>query len=301
MRRSSPDSRATRWVLGYPHRPYGSDLLVLLSAATLFNLAGSTFASQSRYDTTSGLSLPSKLPWRSVKALVRALLDSLTASLLTPARKVGAAAVNAGIALCAARRLCAGLHRRARGERRARHDVPPAQHGRRGKQQQLLVRLAIAAAIAATSIAAAIAASIAASIASASSSRAVSALCDRRDPLLGRQRSPRRPSPPRPADDDGGGRSAGCWPDGGAQPAAAGRSDRTAVGVRAGRLWQRQERRERQERQERPLRRRHLRHRADRRRLRHRRHTARQRLWAVSFRSRGARIEKNKQRIRRGL
>ena len=84
MRRSSPDSRATRWVLGYPHRPYGSDLLVLLSAATLFNLAGSTFASQSRYDTTSGLSLPSKLPWRSVKALVRALLDSLTASLLTP-------------------------------------------------------------------------------------------------------------------------------------------------------------------------------------------------------------------------
>ena len=55
--------------------------------ATLFNLAGSTFASQSRYDTTSGLSLPSKLPWRSVKALVRALLDSLTASLLTPAWK----------------------------------------------------------------------------------------------------------------------------------------------------------------------------------------------------------------------
>ena len=54
------------------------------SVATLFNLAGSTFASQSRYDTTSGLSLPSKLPWRSVKALVRALLDSLTASLLTP-------------------------------------------------------------------------------------------------------------------------------------------------------------------------------------------------------------------------
>jgi hypothetical protein len=71
-------------VLGYPRRPYGSDLLVLLSAATLFNLAGSTFASQSRYDTTSGLSLPFKLPWRSVKALVRALLDSLTASLLTP-------------------------------------------------------------------------------------------------------------------------------------------------------------------------------------------------------------------------
>ena len=54
------------------------------SVATLFNLAGSTFASQSRYNTTSGLSLPSKLPWRSVKALVRALLDSLTASLLTP-------------------------------------------------------------------------------------------------------------------------------------------------------------------------------------------------------------------------
>jgi hypothetical protein len=54
------------------------------SVGTLFNLSGSTFANQSRYEATSGLTLPTKLPWPCVKVLVRALLDSLTVSLLTP-------------------------------------------------------------------------------------------------------------------------------------------------------------------------------------------------------------------------
>ena len=53
------------------------------SVATLFNLSGSSFDRQARYDGAS-LTLPSRLPWANAKALVRALLDSLAASLMTP-------------------------------------------------------------------------------------------------------------------------------------------------------------------------------------------------------------------------
>jgi len=53
------------------------------SVATLFNLSGSSFDRQARYDGAS-LTLPSRLPWAKAKALVRALLDSLAASLVTP-------------------------------------------------------------------------------------------------------------------------------------------------------------------------------------------------------------------------
>ena len=53
------------------------------SVATLFNLSGSSFDKQARYDGAS-LTLPSRLPWPNAKALVRALLDSLAASLVTP-------------------------------------------------------------------------------------------------------------------------------------------------------------------------------------------------------------------------
>jgi len=51
------------------------------SVETLFNMSGSTFASQARYDSSS-LTLPSRLPFGSAKALIRALLDSLAAALL---------------------------------------------------------------------------------------------------------------------------------------------------------------------------------------------------------------------------
>ena len=53
------------------------------SVDTLFNLSGSSFVSQSKYDGSS-LSLPDKLPYASAKALVRSLLDSLTVALLQP-------------------------------------------------------------------------------------------------------------------------------------------------------------------------------------------------------------------------
>ena len=50
------------------------------SVETLFNMSGSTFASQARYDSSS-LTLPSRLPFTNAKALLRALLDSLAAAL----------------------------------------------------------------------------------------------------------------------------------------------------------------------------------------------------------------------------
>ena len=50
------------------------------SVETLFNMSGSTFASQARYDSSS-LTLPSRLPFGSAKPLIRALLDSLAAAL----------------------------------------------------------------------------------------------------------------------------------------------------------------------------------------------------------------------------
>jgi hypothetical protein len=52
------------------------------SIKTLFNLSGSTFVSQRKYD--GGLSLPSKLPFSSAKALAKAMLDALAAALVTP-------------------------------------------------------------------------------------------------------------------------------------------------------------------------------------------------------------------------
>ena len=51
------------------------------SVATLFNLSGSSFDRQARYDRAS-LTLPSRLPWPKAKALVRVMLDSLAASLV---------------------------------------------------------------------------------------------------------------------------------------------------------------------------------------------------------------------------
>lgn len=52
------------------------------SVATLLNLSGSSFDRASRYDSSS-LTLPGKLPFRNAKALIRSLLDALTASLIT--------------------------------------------------------------------------------------------------------------------------------------------------------------------------------------------------------------------------
>ena len=51
------------------------------SVATLFNLSGSSFDRQARYDGAS-LTLPSRLPWPKAKALLRVMLDSLAASLV---------------------------------------------------------------------------------------------------------------------------------------------------------------------------------------------------------------------------
>ena len=51
------------------------------SVDTLFNLSGSSFDRQARYDGAS-LTLPSRLPWPKAKALVRVMLDSLAASLV---------------------------------------------------------------------------------------------------------------------------------------------------------------------------------------------------------------------------
>ena len=61
----------------------GADLsLTDVNVMSLFNLSGSTFLSQRKYD--GGLSLPSKLPFSSAKALVKAMLDALAAALVTP-------------------------------------------------------------------------------------------------------------------------------------------------------------------------------------------------------------------------
>ena len=61
----------------------GADLsLTDVNVMSLFNLSGSTFLSQRKYD--GGLSLPSKLPFSSAKALIRAMLDALAAALVTP-------------------------------------------------------------------------------------------------------------------------------------------------------------------------------------------------------------------------
>ena len=51
------------------------------SVDTLFNLSGSSFDRQARYDGAS-LTLPSRLPWPKAKALVRVMLDSIAASLV---------------------------------------------------------------------------------------------------------------------------------------------------------------------------------------------------------------------------
>jgi hypothetical protein len=51
------------------------------SVETLFNLSGSSFDRQARYDGAS-LTLPSRLPWPKAKALVRVMLDSIAASLV---------------------------------------------------------------------------------------------------------------------------------------------------------------------------------------------------------------------------
>jgi hypothetical protein len=61
----------------------GADLsLADVNVMSLFNLSGSTFVSQRKYD--GGLSLPSKLPFSSAKALVKSMLDALAAALVTP-------------------------------------------------------------------------------------------------------------------------------------------------------------------------------------------------------------------------
>jgi hypothetical protein len=52
--------------------------LTNVQVTTLFNLSASHVATQRLYD--SGLSLPSKLPWANAKALLAALLDSLTSA-----------------------------------------------------------------------------------------------------------------------------------------------------------------------------------------------------------------------------
>jgi hypothetical protein len=61
----------------------GADLsLADVNVMSLLNLSGSTFLSQRKYD--GGLSLPSKLPFSSAKALVKCMLDALAAALVTP-------------------------------------------------------------------------------------------------------------------------------------------------------------------------------------------------------------------------
>jgi hypothetical protein len=52
-----------------------------VGVATHFNLSGSSFDRQARYNRDS-LTLPSRLPWAKAKALVRVMLDSLAASLV---------------------------------------------------------------------------------------------------------------------------------------------------------------------------------------------------------------------------
>ena len=52
------------------------------NVATFFNQSGSTIASQRLY--SGGLSLPTRLPWASARALLAALLDSVSAAATTP-------------------------------------------------------------------------------------------------------------------------------------------------------------------------------------------------------------------------
>ena len=52
------------------------------NVATFFNQSGSTIASQRLY--SGGLSLPTRLPWASARALLAALLDSVSAAAATP-------------------------------------------------------------------------------------------------------------------------------------------------------------------------------------------------------------------------
>ena len=52
------------------------------NVATFFNQSGSTIASQRLY--SGGLSLPTRLPWASARALLAALLDSISAAATTP-------------------------------------------------------------------------------------------------------------------------------------------------------------------------------------------------------------------------
>jgi hypothetical protein len=62
----------------------GADLsLTDVNVSSLFNLSGSSFISKKRYEETS-LSLPGKLPHPNAKALVKAMLDALAASVITP-------------------------------------------------------------------------------------------------------------------------------------------------------------------------------------------------------------------------
>jgi hypothetical protein len=58
------------------------------SVETLFNLSGSSFDRQARYDGAS-LTLPSRLPWPKAKALVRVMLDSIAASLVVAKDALG--------------------------------------------------------------------------------------------------------------------------------------------------------------------------------------------------------------------
>ena len=58
------------------------------SVATLFNLSGSSFDRQARYDGAS-LTLPSRLPWPKAKALLRVMLDSIAASLVVAKDALG--------------------------------------------------------------------------------------------------------------------------------------------------------------------------------------------------------------------
>ena len=58
-----------------------SAALTEANVATFFNLSASTIANQRLYD--GGLSLPTRLPWRSAKSLLLALLDSLSAAATT--------------------------------------------------------------------------------------------------------------------------------------------------------------------------------------------------------------------------
>ena len=62
----------------------GADLsLTDVNVTSLFNLSGSSFITKKKYEETS-LSLPGKLPHPNAKTLVKAMLDGLAASVITP-------------------------------------------------------------------------------------------------------------------------------------------------------------------------------------------------------------------------